>query len=271
MKISKYKVTIAVLAMALGTSLVSAQTGTQTPPPAKKPATSTATKTPATPAGPGYDKALLTPALLKAKAPDDFSVKFVTTKGDFTVQVTRAWAPLGADRFYNLAKHHFFDGVTFFRVIPGFVAQFGISSFPAVAKVWDGDAARIKDDPVIRHNTPGTLVFAKTNEPNSRGTQLFINYGDNSKSLDSQGFSPFGEVTDGIDVVKSFYGGYGGDLDQDKMRDGGKDYVSKNFPQMDSIKTATVIEAPRPAATPAKKPAPKPAPKPATTPKPQGN
>jgi peptidyl-prolyl cis-trans isomerase A (cyclophilin A) len=273
MKISKYKVTIAVLAMALGTSLVSAQTGTQTPPPAKKPAASTATKSMAAakPAGPGYDKALLTPALLKAKAPDDFSVKFVTTKGDFTVQVTRAWAPLGADRFYNLAKHHFFDGVTFFRVIPGFVAQFGISSFPAVAKAWDGNAAQIKDDPVIRHNTKGTLVVA-TSGPNTRSTQLFINYGDNSR-LDASGFSPFGEVTDGMDVVLSFYGGYGdaGAPDQEKMTAQGKAYTDAGFPKLDSVKTATVIEAPRPAATPAKKPAPKPAPKPATTPKPQGN
>ncbi len=269
MKISKYKATIAVLAMALGTSLVSAQTATQTPPPAKKPATSTATKSTAAakPAGPGYDKALLTPALLKAKAPDDFSVKFVTTKGDFTVQVTRAWAPLGADRFYNLAKHHFFDGVTFFRVIPGFVAQFGISSFPAVAKAWDGNAAQIKDDPVIRHNTKGTLVFA-TSGPNTRSTQLFINYGDNSR-LDASGFSPFGEVSDGMDVVLSFFGGYGdaGAPDQEKMTAQGKAYTDAGFPKLDSVKTATLIEPPKPAATPAKKPAPKPA----TTPKPQGN
>ena len=270
MKISKYKVTIAVLAMALGTSLVSAQTGTQTPPPAKKPATSTATKTPAKPAGPGYDKALLTPALLKAKAPDDFSVKFVTTKGDFTVQVTRAWAPLGADRFYNLAKHHFFDGVTFFRVIPGFVAQFGISSFPAVAKAWDGDAAQIKDDPVIRHNTKGTLVFAKTNEPNSRGTQLFINYGRQLQKPRCQRI---------FAIRRSHrWNGRGAELlrrlrrcgapDQEKMRRQGKAYDSTKFSaNWIAIKTATVIEAPRPAATPAKKPAPKPA----TTPKPQGN
>src|SRR5579862_5844747 len=126
MKILRYNVLVAALAVSMCSALVSAQTGTQSATPAKKPATSTAPKTgtAAKPAGPGYDKALLTPSALKATAPDDFSVKFTTTKGDFTVQVTRAWAPLGADRFYNLAKHHFFDGCAFFRVIPGFVAQF---------------------------------------------------------------------------------------------------------------------------------------------------
>ena len=212
--------------------------GTQTKPAgtAAKPASST------------YDKALLTPAALKAQAPAEFDVKFVTTKGEFTVHVTRDWAPLGADRFYNLAKHHFFDGATFFRVIPGFVAQFGISPYPAVAKVWDN--AKIKDDPVKHHNTPGSIVFA-TAGPNTRTTQLFINYRDNTSSLDPQGFAPFGEVTGtGLDVVKQFYGGYGGDLDQEAITNGGKAYTDSKYPQMDTVKTATVI-APA-AAAPAK-------------------
>jgi peptidyl-prolyl cis-trans isomerase A (cyclophilin A) len=274
MEISKFRISIAMLAVALTSSFVLAQSGTQSSTPAKKPAagatgsTGAKSSTAAKPAaGPGYDKALLTPALLKAKAPDDFSVKFTTTKGDFTVQVTRSWAPLGADRFYNLAKHHFFDGVTFFRVIPGFVAQFGISAYPAVAKAWYGNAAQIKDDPVIHHNTKGTLVFA-TSGPNTRGTQLFINYADNSR-LDADGFSPFGEVTDGMDVVLSFYGGYGdkGAPDQEKMTAEGKAYTDAGFPKLDSVKTATVIEAPKPANAAPKKPAPKPAP----TPKSQGN
>jgi peptidyl-prolyl cis-trans isomerase A (cyclophilin A) len=268
MKISTLKVAAAVFAFAFASSIGSAQTGTQSTTPAKKPATSTSTaaKKPAAPVGPGYDKLLLTPAALKAVAPDDYSVKFTTTKGDFTVQVTRAWAPLGADRFYNLAKHHFFDNTSFFRVIPGFVAQFGISAYPAVAKVWDD--AKIKDDPVIRHNTPGTLVFA-TAGPNTRTTQFFINYRDNSGSLDPQGFSPFGEVTDGLDVVEKLNGSYGGNLDQEKITAGGKDYIAKNYPEMDLVKSTVVIEAAKPApAKPApKSTTPKPTPKPATTPK----
>jgi peptidyl-prolyl cis-trans isomerase A (cyclophilin A) len=203
---------------------------------AKKPATTTHSA--ARPAGPGYDRALLTPSALVATAPAEFDVKFVTTKGDFTVHVTRAWAPRGANRFYNLARHHFFDGAYFFRVIPGFVAQFGISPYPAVAKVWD--SADIKDDPVTHHNVPGTIVFA-TAGPNTRTSQLFINYRDNTSNLDPQGFAPFGEVTEGMDVVKQFYSGYGGDLDQDKITAGGKDYVQKNYPQMDMIKTATLV------------------------------
>lgn len=192
-----------------------------------------------------YDKALLTPAALKAQAPPEFDVKFVTTKGEFTVHVTRAWAPLGADRFYNLAKHHFFDGAYFFRVIPGFVAQFGISAYPPVAKVWDN--AKIKDDPVTHHNVPGTIVFA-TAGPNTRTTQLFINYRDNTPNLDPQGFAPFGEVTgSGMDVVKQFYGGYGGDLDQDAITNGGAAYIKPKYPQMDSIKTATIVAPAAPA------------------------
>jgi len=215
--------------------------------PTTKPATHSTTASKAA-ASSTYDKALLTPAALKAQAPAEFDVKFVTTKGEFTVHVTRDWAPLGADRFYNLAKHHFFDGAPFFRVIPGFVAQFGISPYPPVAKVWDN--AKIKDDPVKHHNTPGSIVFA-TAGPNTRTTQLFINYRDNTSSLDPQGFAPFGEVTgSGMDVVKQFYGGYGGDLDQEAITNGGKAYTDSKYPQMDTVKTATVI-APA-AATPAK-------------------
>lgn len=247
---------VLIVSMTVGAGAIFAQAN----PPAKpattqsKPATAptkpTTHSTAAKPAGASstYDKALLTPAVLKAQAPAEFDVKFVTTKGEFTIHVTREWAPLGADRFYNLAKHHFFDGATFFRVIPGFVAQFGISPYPAVAKVWDN--AKIKDDPVKRHNTPGTIVFA-TAGPNTRTTQLFINYRDNTSSLDPQGFAPFGEVSgSGLDVVKQFYGGYGGDLDQEAITNGGKAYTDSKYPQMDTIKTATVI-APA-TATPAK-------------------
>ena len=139
----------------------------------------------------GYDPAILHPATLTERAPQVFQVRFTTTKGSFVVTVTRAWAPLGADRFYNLVKHHFYDGASFFRVIKGFVAQFGISPYPSVTTAWRD--AYIKDDLVTQSNKRGYLVFA-TSGPNTRTTQLFINFGDN-KSLDTRGFAPFGQVT----------------------------------------------------------------------------
>jgi peptidyl-prolyl cis-trans isomerase A (cyclophilin A) len=183
------------------------------------------------------DPALLHPATLHAKAPDVYEVKFTTTKGDVVVQVTRAWAPLGADRFYNLVKHGFFTDAAFFRVVPGFIIQFGLSASPAVNKVWQ--SANIKDDPVTQSNKPGYLTFA-TAGPNTRTTQLFINFGSNT-FLDNQGFAPFGQVTSGMDVVQQLYSGYGESPDQGSIQSQGKAYLEKNFPQLDVIKTATVI------------------------------
>jgi peptidyl-prolyl cis-trans isomerase A (cyclophilin A) len=211
---------------------------------APKPATKAAPAThPRTTTHMTTDPALLHPASLNAKAPDTYEVKFTTTKGDFTVQITRAWAPLGADRFYNLAKHHFFDGASFFRVLPGFIVQFGLSANPQVSGVWK--SANIKDDRVTQSNKPGTLTFA-TAGPNTRTTQLFINLGDNGQ-LDSMGFAPFGQVTSGMDVVEKFYSGYGEGApsgtgpDQGAITSQGKPYLDKNFPNLDSIKTATVV------------------------------
>src|SRR5713226_2818140 len=137
----------------------------------------------------GYDRALLRAALLKEKAPETFQVKFTTTRGDFVVTVNRAWAPIGADRFYNLVKHHFYDNTSFFRVVPGFVVQFGISAYPPVAAAWE--KANIQDEPVTQSNKRGYLTYAKTSMPNTRSTQIFINLKDNA-GLDRQGFSPFG-------------------------------------------------------------------------------
>jgi len=201
-----------------------------------------------------YDRALLRPALLKEKAPETYQVKFVTTRGDFVLTVTRAWAPLGADRFYNLVKHHFFDNASFFRTIPGFVTQFGISAYPPVAAAWIN--ANIKDDPVTQSNKRGFITFA-TGGPNTRTTQVFINLGDNSR-LDNDGFAPFGQVTEGMDVVEMLYGGYGdgpprgSGPDQDKIQKQGKPYLDQGWPKLDSIKTATVI-SPVPAAAPARR------------------
>jgi len=211
-------------------------------------------------ARPAYDRALLRPALLKEKAPDEYKVQFSTTRGDFVVTVTRSWAPLGADRFYNLVKHHFYDNATFFRVLPNFMAQFGISAYPAVNAVWTN--ANIKDDPVTQSNTRGYVTFA-TAGANTRTTQVFINFGDN-KRLDRDGFAPFGLVTDGMKVVDMLYDQYGegapsgGGPDQNQIEKQGKPYLDRGWPKLDYIKTATIISpAPAPAATKpaAKKPA----------------
>jgi cyclophilin family peptidyl-prolyl cis-trans isomerase len=231
-----------------------ANSSAQTPPPKTPSSQSTTTKKSTTTAAarPAYDRALLHPALLKDKAPDEYKVQFSTTRGDFVVTVTRAWAPQGADRFYNLVKHHFFDNASFFRVLPNFMAQFGISAYPAVNKVWE--PATIKDDPVTQHNVRGYVSFA-TAGPNTRTTQVFINFGDNSR-LDHDGFAPFGQVTDGMKVVDMFYDQYGegapsgGGPDQDQIQKQGKPYLDKGWPKLDSIKTATII-SPAPAAKPA--------------------
>lgn len=185
---------------------------------------------------------LLNPASLHATAPAVFHVHFHTTKGDFTVEVTRAWAPNGADRFYNLVEHHFFDNATLFRVVPKFVVQFGIPADPRYGKVWAN--ANIKDDPVKESNIRGYLTYAQSSAPNSRSTQLFINYGDNSR-LDSMGFAPFGKVTEGMTVVDSFYGGYADQPTglQDRIANEGNAFLEKNFPKLDKIVTARVVPA----------------------------
>jgi peptidyl-prolyl cis-trans isomerase A (cyclophilin A) len=196
---------------------------------------------PATASKSGYDRALLRPAQLKEKAPETFQVKFTTTRGDFVVTVTRAWAPLGADRFYNLVKHHFYDNASFFRVVPGFVVQFGINAYPPVSAAWEN--ANIKDEPVVGSNKRGYLTYAKTSMPNTRSTQIFINLKDNA-GLDRQGFSPFGVVdAQGMKVVEMLYDQYGDSAgpDQDQITKQGKPYIDKGWPKLDSIKNATLI------------------------------
>ena len=221
----------------------------QTPPPkapskapVKAPATGTTAKAATAPAR--TNPALLNPAALNAKAPDLFRVKFETTHGDFVIEVHRDWAPLGADRFFNLVKARFFSNVVFFRYHTGFIVQFGISPDPKVTAAWS--KAMIKDDPVKEHNTKGTITFAMGG-PNTRTTQFFINLADNS-GLDAQGFSPFGTVTEGMDIVMGLYAGYGemkemggAGPSQELLSTQGKPYIDKNFPRLDSIKSATVI------------------------------
>ncbi|MGH9746670.1 MAG: peptidylprolyl isomerase [Candidatus Acidiferrales bacterium] len=188
---------------------------------------------------------LLQPGNFKEQAPAEYDVTMSTTKGDIVIHVTRAWAPLGADRFYNLVKNGFYSDAHFFRVLPGFVVQFGLSADPGVSRVWR--SANIKDDPVAQSNKPGSVTFA-TAGPNTRTTQVFINLGENGQ-LDSMGFAPFGEVTQGMDVVKKLHSGYGEGApsgrgpDQGTISSQGKAYLDKTFPNLDSIKTATVADA----------------------------
>jgi peptidyl-prolyl cis-trans isomerase A (cyclophilin A) len=222
--------------------------------------TGTTAKSGAAAAHSPYDRALLHPALLKQKAPDTYQVKFVTTRGEFTLTVTRAWAPLGADRFYNLVRHHFYDNGSFFRVVPEFVVQFGLSAYPPVSAAWKD--TNIKDDPVTQSNKKGYITFA-TAGPNTRTTQVFISLKDNPR-LDSMGFAPFGVVDgNGMNVVEMMYGQYGDNAgpDQDQIQKQGKPYLDKGWPKLDSIKSATLVApagaaAAKPAAAPAaKKPA----------------
>jgi peptidyl-prolyl cis-trans isomerase A (cyclophilin A) len=190
---------------------------------------------------------LMNPAALTEKAPDVFRAKFETSKGDFVIEVTRAWSPNGADRFCNLVKNGYYDGCRFFRVLSGFMAQFGINGDPKVNSVWY--QARIKDDPVKQSNTRGYVTYAKSNIPNTRTTQVFINYGDNSR-LDADGFSPFGKVVDGMKVIDSLYSAYGEGApggtgpDQSRVYNEGNAYLEKNFPKLDFIKSATIVSAP---------------------------
>lgn len=176
------------------------------------------------------------------RAPDRYLARFRTTAGDFVVEVERDWAPRGADRFYTLTSIGFFDDTYVFRVVDGFVAQFGLSGDPEVSAAWSW--AEIRDDPVTRSNTRGTITFA-TSGPDSRTTQVFINTGDNT-NLDDMGFAPFGQVVEGLDVVDSLYADYGDGPpfgrgpDQGQIEDRGNAYVRAEFPELDRILEARI-------------------------------
>lgn len=177
------------------------------------------------------------PAKLTATAPEAFNVQFDTTKGKFTVEVTRMLSPNGADRFYNLVRSGYFKDIAFFRVVPGFMCQFGIHGDPAVSAKWRD--ANIADDAVKGSNTRGTITFA-TAGPNTRTTQLFINFGNNS-FLDGQGFSPFGKVIEGMDVVDKINSESGERPNQGQIQMEGNAYLKKDFPNLDYIKSATIV------------------------------
>lgn len=185
---------------------------------------------------------------MTAEAPALFKVLFETTAGDIVVEVERGLAPLGADRFHNLARAGYFDGVRFFRVVPGFVVQFGLSGDPEVSAAWRN--ARLEDDPVVGANVRGTLSYAMAG-PGTRTVQVFINLGDNRR-LDDQGFAPFGRVSGGMDVVDRLFGGYGDGAprgqgpDQGRIQQEGERYLAASFPQLDQIIRARILEVPQP-------------------------
>ncbi|MGH7437201.1 MAG: peptidylprolyl isomerase [Polyangiaceae bacterium] len=187
----------------------------------------------------------LDPSLATAQAPEVFLADFTTTKGDFVVEVHRAWAPHAADRFFNLIKLGFYDDTRFFRAIPDFMVQFGISGEPEVAAKWRG--ATIADDPVTQSNLRGFMTFAQTGRPDSRTTQVFILYS-NHPTLDASRFAPFAKVVRGMEVVDDLYKGYGEGApkgsgpDQNRIQDEGNGYLDRDFPRLDRVLRTRIVE-----------------------------
>jgi peptidyl-prolyl cis-trans isomerase A (cyclophilin A) len=223
--------------LVLGAAFAGGCRRAETPAPSPSPTTAVATPTP-TPL-----PAILDPSRATEQAPDRFRVRFETTKGPFVVEVTRGWAPRGADRFFNLVRAGYYDDVAFFRVIEGFMVQFGINGDPRVNAVWR--ETPIPDDPVTQSNRRGMVTYARAG-PDTRTTQLFINFKNNA-SLDGQGFAPIGRVVEGLSVVDSLYSGYGEGAprgvgpDQGRAQGEGNAYLRGSFPRLDFVKTARVV------------------------------
>ena len=182
---------------------------------------------------------------MKSRAPERFKVRFTTSQGAFTISVERAWAPLGADRFYNLVRARFYEDARFFRVVSGFVCQFGIPADPAESALWKD--ATIPDDPRRETNTRGKVAYA-TAGPGTRTTQVFINYSNGNRRLDQMDFAPFGEVTEGMSVVDKLYSGYGegepsgSGPNQKRMEAMGNPYVQAGWPKLDYIKKTEILD-----------------------------
>jgi len=195
-------------------------------------------------AAPAFSQSLGNPAALNEQAPAVYKVNVETSKGPFVLEIHRDWAPVGADRFYNLVKNGFYDNDRFFRVISGFMVQFGVNGDPKVSAVWR--EANIKDDPVRQSNSRGMITFA-TAGPNTRTTQVFINFADNG-ALDRMGFAPFGRVVSGMNVVDALYNGYGEGAprgngpDQQRIQTQGNAYLTRDFAKLDYIKKATIAK-----------------------------
>jgi peptidyl-prolyl cis-trans isomerase A (cyclophilin A) len=194
-------------------------------------------------AKPAASALLLAPEKATAKAPEQFNVKFVTSKGEFVLEVHRDWSPKGADRFFNLVKAGYYDDVRFFRVISGFMVQFGIHGTPAVNGKWKD--ANIEDDALGKASNERGMVSFATAGPNTRTTQVFINFG-NNKRLDGMGFTPFAKVVKGMEVVDALHAGYGEGApsgrgpDQERINNEGNDYLKKEFAALDYVKKATI-------------------------------
>ncbi len=184
---------------------------------------------------------LRNPAALNEEAPSVFQARFATTGGPFVIEVHRAWAPLAADRFYNLVKNGFYDDTRFFRVLDGFMVQFGLNGDPDVQRPWQ--LANLRDEPVTQSNTRGFVSFTRESAPHSRYTMIFINARDNSY-LDAEGFAPFGQVVSGMEVVDALYSGYGRQNvpDQRRILREGNAYLASEYPKLDSVTTATIVE-----------------------------
>jgi len=184
------------------------------------------------------------------QSPEQYRVKFETSAGDFVIEVTRKWAPLGADHFYRLIKEEFYKDARFFRVVPGFVVQFGINGDPQVQAKWKN--INLKDEPVVTSNMRGFVTYAKSSAPNSRTTQLFISLNDNQR-LDQMGFAPFGQIIEGMGAVDKITAKYGEQPQQELIQSQGNVYLKDRFPDMDYVKSAVIMQdkAESPEATPA--------------------
>lgn len=230
------------LAAACGGAEPSDEGPAPVPPPAEQPASEAPATGAALPPADPSTPTLLAPESLTARAPDLYRARFRTTQGDFVVAVHRDWSPRGADRFYNLVRAGFYDETRFFRVVDGFVVQFGLNGDPAVNAAWS--YAEIQDDAVAQSNTAGRITFA-TGGPDTRTTQVFINLTDNA-NLDAMGFSPFGEIVAGMDVVRRLYSGYGDGApygqgpDQGRIEGEGNAYLEREFSRLDAIRQARI-------------------------------
>ena len=182
--------------------------------------------------------AIRPPSSTSSASPDSFRVLFETSRGNFTIEIKRSLAPIGVDRFYELVQNGYFTDVRFFRVVPGFIAQFGMHGDPKTNATWM--SSTLMDDPVAESNKRGTIVYATTPRPNTRSNQFFINFGDNAM-LDAQGFAPFGHVVEGMAVVDAINAEYGESPDQPRIEAQGNAYLSDAFPRLDYIKSAKVV------------------------------
>jgi peptidyl-prolyl cis-trans isomerase A (cyclophilin A) len=245
--IDRTSVLAAALSLVGGAALVACGAGPSAEPSTPVAPVAPPSSEPANPLPPAahHPPAEISPSLATAQAPEVFFADFTTTRGDFVVEAHRSWAPHGADRFYNLVKLGFYDDTRFFRAIPDFMVQFGISGDPQVTAKWRDES--IPDDAVSQSNLRGFVSFAQTGRPNSRTTQVFICY-ENHARLDASGFAPFAKIVRGMDVVDALYKGYGEGPpngvgpNQERIESDGNVYLDQEFPKLDRILVTRIVE-----------------------------